>query len=92
MSGAFNAGGLITGLDTNTIIRQLMPNERQPITRLQQRITTLQTQQSAVRDLRTQLLALRNAWQDLFDRLAKEEPPRPPQVDQHGAAVMNIQG
>jgi flagellar hook-associated protein 2 len=64
MAGAFSVGGLITGLDTNNIISQLMQIERQPITRLQQQITGLQSQQSALRDLRTKLLALRNSVQD----------------------------
>lgn len=54
----------MTGLDTNSIISQLMQIERHPITRLQQRITGLQSQQTAVRDLRTKLLALRNSVQD----------------------------
>lgn len=64
MSGAFNAGGLITGLDTNNIIRQLMQLERRPITRLQQRVTGLEGERNAIRDFRTQLLALRNRAQD----------------------------
>lgn len=64
MSGTISAGGLITGLDSNSIITQLLALERRPITKLQQQITALQAQQSATRDLRTQLLALRNAAQD----------------------------
>lgn len=64
MSGSITAGGLITGLDTNTIIAQLISLERQPITRSQRRISTLETQRTAVRDLRTQLQTLRNRVQD----------------------------
>ncbi len=64
MGGSITAGGLITGLDTNTIIAQLISLERQPITRTRQRISTLETQRTAVRDLRTQLQTLRNRVQD----------------------------
>ncbi len=64
MSGSITAGGLITGLDTNTIISQLISLERQPITRTRERISTLETQRNAVRDLRTQLQTLRNRVQD----------------------------
>jgi flagellar hook-associated protein 2 len=64
VSGSITAGGLITGLDTNTIIAQLISLERQPITRSQRRISTLETQRTAVRDLRTQLQTLRNRVQD----------------------------
>lgn len=64
MSGLINASGLITGLDSNTLIQQLLQLERGPILRAQNRITSLETQRGAVRDLRTQLLGLRNRAQD----------------------------
>ncbi|MBI4558056.1 MAG: flagellar filament capping protein FliD [Candidatus Hydrogenedentes bacterium] len=64
MGGVFNVGGLITGLDTNNIIAQLMLLERQPITRLQARITALEAQRQAVLDLRTTLTTLRSRSQD----------------------------
>jgi flagellar hook-associated protein 2 len=64
MSGLISAGGLITGLDSGSIIQQLMSLERQPITRAQTRITSLQSQQTAIRELRTQLTTLRNSVQD----------------------------
>ncbi len=48
MAGSFNIGGLVSGLDTNSIINQLMQIERQPITRLQQRVTQLQNQRTAI--------------------------------------------
>lgn len=64
MSGLITAGGLITGLDTNNLIAQLVAIDRQPIARVQQRITALETQRTAVRDLRSQLLTLRNRVQD----------------------------
>ena len=64
MAGTFNIGGLITGLDSNTIISQLMSIEKQPITRLQTQISTYQKQQSSIRELRTQLMTLRSSAQD----------------------------
>ena len=64
MSGTFSAGGLITGLDTNTLIAQLIELERQPIVRLQQRIASLETQRDAIGDVRTQLQTLRNRAED----------------------------
>ena len=64
MSGSFSISGLISGLDSAALIEQLMSLERQPITRLQTRLTTLSTQQTAIRDLRTTLLSLRNTVQD----------------------------
>jgi len=64
MSGSITAGGLITGIDTNTLISQLMQLDRQPVIRLQDRISTLETQRSAIRDLRTTLTTLRNRLQD----------------------------
>lgn len=64
MSGSFNAGGLITGLDTNNIIRQLIAIERLPIDRAKARITTLETQKKAIADLRAQLQTFRGRAQD----------------------------
>ena len=64
MSGTFSVGGLISGLDTNSLISQLMEIERQPVYRIQDRISLLQTEQSAIQSLRTQLLTLRNRAQD----------------------------
>jgi flagellar hook-associated protein 2 len=64
MGGTFSAGGLISGIDSNTLISQLMQLERQPITRFNNRITQLETRQTAMRDLRTQLTTLRNRLQD----------------------------
>jgi len=64
MSGGFSVGGLISGLDTNTLISQLMQIERQPILRLEERIGLLEAQREAVSEVRTQLMTLRNAAQD----------------------------
>ncbi len=64
MSGGFNVGGLITGLDSNSLIEQLIQIERQPIIRIQERIAGLEEQRTAVTDVRTQLQTLRTLSQD----------------------------
>lgn len=64
MAGGFSVGGLISGLDSNQLISQLMQIERQPILRLQARIEIFEAQRDAVREVRTQLMTLRNAAQD----------------------------
>jgi len=70
MSGTFSAGGLITGLDSATLIASLMQLERQPILRMEDRLTLLEEQQTAVRTLRTTLQTLRNTTQDFrFDNV-----------------------
>jgi flagellar hook-associated protein 2 len=72
MSGTFTAGGLITGMDSNMIISQLMQLERQPIFRLEDRIMAMRGEQEAILGVRTQLTTFRNITQDfrlqnLFD-------------------------
>jgi flagellar hook-associated protein 2 len=64
MSGTFSSGGLITGIDSGTLIAQLMQIERRPVLRMEDRITALEAQQTAVRTLRTTLQTLRNTAQD----------------------------
>jgi len=64
MGGAFSAGGLISGLDSNTLIRQLLQIERQPVLRFEKRIDRLEEQRNALRDVRSQLQTLRNRAQD----------------------------
>ena len=65
MGGAFSIGGLISGLDTNTLIAQLIQLERRPLFRLQSRIQTLKDQKDTIKELRTQLLTFRNVLKDL---------------------------
>ncbi|HOZ49430.1 MAG TPA: flagellar filament capping protein FliD [Candidatus Hydrogenedentes bacterium] len=64
MTTSFTTSGLITGLDTNSIITQLMLIERKPITRAEDRISVLKKQKEALGELRTQLFTLRNKFQD----------------------------
>jgi len=60
----FSVGGLVTGLDSNTIIQQLIQIERMPIQRYTTRKTALEAQKEAIKKLRTQLMTLRNRAQD----------------------------
>ena len=65
MSGGFSAGGLITGIDTNSIVSQLMQLERQPIFRMEDQIRSLESKKTALNELRTELTNFRNKLQDL---------------------------
>ncbi|MCH7908485.1 MAG: flagellar filament capping protein FliD [Candidatus Hydrogenedentes bacterium] len=64
MAGGFSAGGLITGIDSASLIRQLILFERRPIIRMQDQITLLGKRKDAILGLRTQLRDLRNLIQD----------------------------
>lgn len=64
MSGGFNIGGLITGLNSNQIISQLIQLERAPIARIEDRIDELESAKSAISAIRTTLQTLRNRAQD----------------------------
>lgn len=64
MSGGFSIGGLVTGLNSNEIIRQLISLERAPISRLQDKISSLNASKTAIGNLRSTLQTLRNRVQD----------------------------
>lgn len=57
--------GLISGLDTNTIISQLMALERQPLLKLQEQQNTANQQKSAFTTINTSLLALKTSMDTL---------------------------
>ena len=57
--------GLASGVDTATIVEQLMALEAQGKTRLQQRQTSLGAQQTTLKELKTKLDALKSAAADL---------------------------
>lgn len=63
----FNVGGLASGLDTSSIIEQLMAIERQPQIRLQQRQRVEEARQNALRDVLTRLSNLKSAVAGLRD-------------------------
>lgn len=77
MPGLFNAGGLITGIDTNSLVTQLMQLERQPLLRLENQIRGYETKRDALKGLRTELTNFRNSLQDMsfgadFDKFMTE--------------------
>jgi len=66
-SPLFNVGGLASGLDTNSIVDQLMAIERQPQTRLLQRQRVEEARQNGLRDVSTRLANLKSAAAALRD-------------------------
>jgi flagellar hook-associated protein 2 len=58
-------GGLASGLDTTTLISQLMSIERQPRARLERQAAAAQQRQDHLRDIVTKLKALKTAASDL---------------------------
>lgn len=64
-SGLFSVGGLASGLDTNSIITQLMQIESQPKTRMQWNKDLWSTRQSIWKNINTQLSKLGTAAQAL---------------------------
>ena len=63
----FSVGGLASGLDTNTIVDQLMSIERQPQVRIAQQKTIETARQQALKDINTRLVNLDNAIAGLRD-------------------------
>lgn len=58
-------GGIASGLDTESIVRQLMQVERMKVDRYAQKKQTLEWKRDDYRDINTKLLALRNSAFDL---------------------------
>jgi|SRR5919204_2804734 flagellar hook-associated protein 2 len=58
-------GGLASGLDTDSIVAQLMATERQPRVRLTQQQSVVQARQKVLGDVATKLRALQDAMADL---------------------------
>jgi flagellar hook-associated protein 2 len=63
----FNVGGLATGLDTNTIITQLLAIDRQPETLIQNNQAIETARQQALQAIQTQLKSLQTAGAALRD-------------------------
>src|SRR5262245_32119844 len=63
----FNVGGLASGLDTNTIVSQLMAIERNPQVRLHQRQVVEEARQQALTDIQTRVRNLQGAIAGLGD-------------------------
>ena len=60
MSTVNRITGLATGMDTDSIIEQLMKAERMPIDELEKEQTTIEWQREALLDVNSKLLAFRN--------------------------------
>lgn len=67
MQPTFSAGGLASGLDTNTIIDKLVQLESTPLDLLRRRQTALRSQVSALGDLASGLSSLESAARSLGD-------------------------
>ncbi len=65
MASGISVSGLMSGLDTATIVQQLMSIERQPVYQLENRLTLATTRQEAYRDVNTKLLSLMTAAEAL---------------------------
>ena len=61
-------GGLASGLDTNTLIKQLIQLEREPIEKKEKKILELERVRDAWRDINMRLYNLRTLVQELRDR------------------------
>jgi len=61
MSGVISVGGLATGLDTNSIISQLVAIEQKPVDLLKQQSSDVQTTRDTVGQVSKGVLALRDA-------------------------------
>jgi flagellar hook-associated protein 2 len=61
MSGITSGTGLISGIDTTSLIQQLLQIEARPRQVAQQRVLQLQTQQASLLDLNSRLSALKTA-------------------------------
>src|SRR3954449_4371592 len=64
-TSTINFGGLASGLDTNSIVDQLMAIERQPQTRLKLKQSQIDARKTALSDVETRLKNLQLAAQDL---------------------------
>lgn len=63
--GILKLGGLASGLDTESLIKQLMAVDRRPIALMEQRQGQLITKANAWRDINSRLLTLQNRLADL---------------------------
>jgi len=64
---SFSAGGLASGIDTSSIVEQLVALESRPLTQLRARQSGMKTQVSALADIMSKLSALATAVKDLGD-------------------------
>jgi len=67
MSSSFQISGIASGLDTKTMIEQLLTIERQPLTRYTARQSQNEKKLSAMQDVNTQLLSLKSSLKTLME-------------------------
>ncbi|TCI48022.1 MULTISPECIES: flagellar filament capping protein FliD [unclassified Exiguobacterium] len=65
MTSPIRFGGLASGIDTDTIIKQLMQVERAPVDKLEQKKQTTEWKRDAYREINRSLMNLRNSAVDL---------------------------
>ena len=75
MDATFRAGGLASGLDTNTIVDELVKLQRRPIDLLKQKQSGLKVQVSTLGDLLSKLNALDTAAKALSETGTLRERP-----------------
>lgn len=66
MTTPIRFGGLASGIDTDTIIKQLMQAERAPVDKLEQKKQTTEWKRDAYREINRSLMSLRNSAVDLI--------------------------
>ncbi|MFK7988477.1 MAG: flagellar filament capping protein FliD [Sandaracinaceae bacterium] len=84
MSSGISFSGLATGIDSASIISQLMQLERQPIARLEDKQRIYSSQASKLRSFETKMKAL----QDAAEKLGEGEGIRPMQVSSADESVV----
>jgi len=67
MSGATSATGLISGIDTDSLIQQLLSVEARPRNRVEQRVQVLSSQKTAFQDVNAKLLSLKGSASSFLD-------------------------
>lgn len=66
MTSPIRFGGLASGIDTDSIIKQLMQAERMPVDKLEQQKQTTEWKRDAYREINRSLMTLRNSAVDLM--------------------------
>jgi flagellar hook-associated protein 2 len=66
MASTFNIGGLVSGLDTSSIISQLMALEQRPLSLLQDKVAREENKLSAVRGIKSQVASVQTALSALL--------------------------
>lgn len=66
MTSPIRFGGLASGIDTDTLIKQLMQVERAPVDKLEQKKQVTEWKRDAYREINRSLMSLRNSAVDLM--------------------------